>query len=212
MSSGYFESCESNGQQDGVDLTEDDLVFVTNGSLVENSEWGDYHTPAKFDPIVHDGGSWHLWRNIAAQDTSFGRPDKFCTRPEESQWASASITTLDPRIPAYIEKIAKRAIFHVIAQLTRLAIQLMAHTFVRTSEQDLEHSLHVLTLLDLVVDDLLRGRCGGHPSKKATGKRPRRPSWTTVWSLTGGSSPAEALDRTAAMCYGQRSSRMRRRA
>ena len=89
-------------------FTEDDLVFVTNGSLVENSEWGDHHTPAKFDPIVHDGGSWHLWRNIAAQDPSFGRPDKFCTRPEESQWASASITTLDPRIPAYIEKISKR--------------------------------------------------------------------------------------------------------
>lgn len=96
------------GKVGGLDLTENDLVFVTNGSLVENSEWGDHHTPAKFDPIVHDGGSWHLWRNIAAQDPSFGRPDKFCTRPEESQWASASITTLDERIPAYIEKIAKR--------------------------------------------------------------------------------------------------------
>ncbi len=96
------------GKVGGVDLTENELVFVTNGSLVENSEWGDHHTAAKFDPIVHDGGSWHLWRNIAAQDPSFGRPDKFCTRPEESQWASASITTLDQRIPSYIEKISKR--------------------------------------------------------------------------------------------------------
>ncbi len=60
-----------NGQQGGVDVTEDDLVFVTNGSLVENSAWGDHHTPAKFDPIVHDGGSWHLWRNIAVQDPLF---------------------------------------------------------------------------------------------------------------------------------------------
>lgn len=97
------------GQTGGVDLTENDLVFVTNGSLVENSEWGDHRTPAKFDPVVHDGGSWHLWRNIAAQDASFGNPDKFCTHAEESQWASASITTLDSRIPAYIEKIAKRS-------------------------------------------------------------------------------------------------------
>jgi oleate hydratase len=96
------------GRTGGLDLTENELVFVTNGSLVENSEWGDHHTAAKFDPIVHDGGSWHLWRNIAAQDPSFGRPDKFCMRPEESQWESASITTLDERIPAYIEKIAKR--------------------------------------------------------------------------------------------------------
>ncbi len=96
------------GRTGGVDLTENDLVFVTNGSLVENSVWGDHHTPAAFDPVVRDGGSWHLWRNIAAQDPAFGKPDKFCTFPEQSQWASASITTLDPRIPAYIEKIAQR--------------------------------------------------------------------------------------------------------
>ncbi|SDR74177.1 oleate hydratase [Microterricola viridarii] len=96
------------GVEGGLDLTEDDLVFVTNGSLVENSQWGDHKTAAAFDPVVHDGGSWHLWRNIAAQHPSFGRPDKFCTSPEESQWESASITTLDERIPAYIEKIAKR--------------------------------------------------------------------------------------------------------
>ncbi|MFC6354508.1 oleate hydratase [Luethyella okanaganae] len=96
------------GVEGGVDTTENELVFVTNGSLVENSRWGDHHAPAAFDPVVHDGGSWHLWRNIAAQDASFGRPDKFCTFPEQSQWESASITTLDERIPAYIEKIAKR--------------------------------------------------------------------------------------------------------
>ncbi len=96
------------GQEGGIDLTEDDLVFVTNGSLVENSDWGDHKTPAKFDPVVRDGGSWHLWRNIAAQDPSFGNPDKFCNHTDESQWESATITTLDTRIPAYIEKIARR--------------------------------------------------------------------------------------------------------
>ncbi|ERK70730.1 oleate hydratase [Leifsonia aquatica] len=96
------------GVEGGVDLGDDDLVFVTNGSLVENSRWGDHHTKAEWDPVVHDGGSWHLWRNIAAQDPSFGHPDKFCTFPEKSQWESASITTLDERIPAHIERIAKR--------------------------------------------------------------------------------------------------------
>lgn len=96
------------GQDGGVDVTDNDLVFVTNGSLVENSDWGDHHTPAMFDAVVHDGGSWNLWRNIAAQDDSFGRPDVFCTSPEQSQWESASITTLDQRIPDFIEKIAHR--------------------------------------------------------------------------------------------------------
>jgi oleate hydratase len=98
----------SDGKEGGLDLSENDLVFVTNGSLVENSRWGDHHTAPAFDPVVHDGGSWHLWRNIAVQDPSFGNPDKFCTFPEQSQWESASVTTLDERIPAYIEKICKR--------------------------------------------------------------------------------------------------------
>lgn len=96
------------GEHGGLDLTENDLVFVTNGSLVENSNWGDHHTPAQYNPEVLEGGSWYLWRKIAAQDPSFGNPDKFCTTPEESQWESATVTTLDARIPAYIEKIAKR--------------------------------------------------------------------------------------------------------
>ena len=96
------------GEHGGLDLTENDLVFVTNGSLVENSNWGDHHTPAQYNPEVREGGSWYLWRKIAAQDPSFGNPDKFCTTPEESQWESATVTTLDARIPAYIEKIAKR--------------------------------------------------------------------------------------------------------
>ena len=96
------------GEPGALDLTENELVFVTNGSLVENSNWGDHHTPATLDPEVHEGGSWHLWRQIAAQDPSFGHPDKFCTFPEQSQWESASITTLDERIPAHIERIAKR--------------------------------------------------------------------------------------------------------
>ncbi|MET1005310.1 MAG: oleate hydratase [Propionibacteriaceae bacterium] len=96
------------GELGGLDLTEDDLVFVTNGSLVENSSWGDHQTPARFDPEVHEGGSWALWRRISAQDPSFGNPDKFCTHVEESQWESASITVTSDEIREYITKIARR--------------------------------------------------------------------------------------------------------
>ncbi len=89
-------------------ITKNELVFVTHGSLVENSDWCDPNTPAKFLPEVRDDGRWHLWRNIAAQDPSFGRPDKFCMFPEQTQWESATVTTLDEQIPAYMESIAKR--------------------------------------------------------------------------------------------------------
>ena len=49
-----------------------------------------------------------MWKRIAAQDPSFGHPEKFCCDPERSNWMSATVTTLDSRIPNYIQKICKR--------------------------------------------------------------------------------------------------------
>ena len=34
--------------------------------------------------------------------------EKFCSDPEHSNWESATITTLDDKIPQYIQKICKR--------------------------------------------------------------------------------------------------------
>lgn len=98
--------CRRAGNEEYIDLTEDDLVFVTNGSCTESSSSGDHHRAAEFNRST--GGCWELWRNIAKQDTSFGRPDKFCTNTEATNWESATVTTLDDRIPPYIEKICKR--------------------------------------------------------------------------------------------------------
>ncbi len=97
------------GKEETMELTRDDLVFFTNGSLVENSKWGDHYTAPEFDPEIHEGGSWALWRKIAAQDPSFGNPDNFCTHTEESYWESATITVKDERIRKYIERITQRA-------------------------------------------------------------------------------------------------------
>lgn len=49
-----------------------------------------------------------MWRKIAAQDSAFGNPDKFCYDPEKSNWMSATVTTLDQRIVPYIKDICKR--------------------------------------------------------------------------------------------------------
>jgi oleate hydratase len=96
------------GDPGGLDLTDNDLVFVTNGSCVENSAWGDHHTVPAFDPEIRAGSIWALWRNIARQDPSFGRPDTFCTHTDQSTWESASLTTIDDRIPPYIQRICQR--------------------------------------------------------------------------------------------------------
>ena len=96
------------GLEDCIDLTENDLVFITNGGCVENSTIGSQNTAAPYRPEIKEGGGWDLWRKIAAQDPSFGHPDKFCYDPELSNWMSATITTLDQKIVPCIKKICKR--------------------------------------------------------------------------------------------------------
>ena len=99
---------ESEGKQDEISLTENDLVFYTNGSNVENSTYGSQTKAAGMDGEIHPGGSFDLWRRIAAQDPSFGKPDKFCMDPEDSNWVSATVNTLDEKILPYIQRVCKR--------------------------------------------------------------------------------------------------------
>lgn len=99
---------ERDGVSDVIGLTENDLVFITNGGCVENSSLGSQNTPAPFNYEIKPGGGWDMWRRIAAQDSSFGHPDKFCHNPEQSNWMSATVTTLDGKIPPYVQNICKR--------------------------------------------------------------------------------------------------------
>ncbi len=94
--------------EETIELTEDDLVFITPGSCVAHSSFGSQDTPAKFAPELVDGDGWDLWKKIAAQSPEFGHPEKFCSTPELSNWESATVTTLDDKILPYIEKICHR--------------------------------------------------------------------------------------------------------
>ena len=99
---------EVEGETRFVDLTEDDLVFITNGGCVENSAMGSQNTPAPYNPEIKPGGGWDMWRRIAAQSPDFGNPDKFCYDSELCNWMSATVETLDQRIIPYITNICKR--------------------------------------------------------------------------------------------------------
>ena len=96
------------GQQEFLDLTDDDYLFITNGSNVENSTIGGQDKPCEYITDIRPGGSFDLWRKIAAQDPSFGHPDKFCTNPEECNWMGVTVNTLDEKILPYIQNICKR--------------------------------------------------------------------------------------------------------
>lgn len=96
------------GRQEFIGLTESDMVFITNGGCVENASMGSQDTPAAYNTEIRPGGGWDMWRRIAAQDPAFGNPDKFCVDPEQTNWMSATVETLDQRIIPYIKNICKR--------------------------------------------------------------------------------------------------------
>ncbi|NCU15967.1 oleate hydratase, partial [Lactobacillus paracasei] len=96
----------ADGQPGGTYLSENDLVFTTIGSLTENSDNGDQHTAARLDE--GPAPAWDLWRRIAAKDPAFGHPEGFCGNIAQRKWESATVTTIDARIPEYIQKICKR--------------------------------------------------------------------------------------------------------
>lgn len=97
-----------NGEKKEIALTENDLVFVTNGSCTEGTIYGDQDHAPDVEAEVRNSGCWNLWKNIARQHESFGHPEKFCSDKEKTNWESATVTTSDDRIISYIENICKR--------------------------------------------------------------------------------------------------------
>lgn len=99
---------KSGGKEAGIALTENDLVFITNGSCTEGTIYGDQEHAPNGDAEVRTSGCWSLWKNIAAQDPAFGHPEKFCADITKTNWESATVTTLDDKILPYIERICQR--------------------------------------------------------------------------------------------------------
>ena len=100
--------CKINGEKQKIKLTENDLVFVTNGSCTEGTIYGSQNKAPVKGAEVRKSGCWELWKNIAEQDKAFGNPYKFCSDTSRSSWESATITTSDETIISHIKKICKR--------------------------------------------------------------------------------------------------------
>ena len=72
-----------------------DLVFVTIGSIVEDTAYGDADTVPELrvnELNAQVGASWQLWKNLAQKSPAFGRPEKFCGNVPASTWESATLT------------------------------------------------------------------------------------------------------------------------
>jgi oleate hydratase len=86
--------CHTGEGDKTIDVREGDLVFVTTGSMTEDTAYGDDDTaPQLTDTDKPGSGSgWQLWKNLAEQSEVFGRPDTFCGNVPRSTWESVTLT------------------------------------------------------------------------------------------------------------------------
>ena len=95
--------------QHSIPLTENDLVFITNGSCTDTSCYGSQNSAPDLSNVLSGSGeTWNLWKNIAKQGDDLGHPSVFCEKVDETNWMSATIATKDPEIIECIKNICKR--------------------------------------------------------------------------------------------------------
>ncbi len=85
----------SSDGEDKIKISARDLVFVTTGSIVEDTAYGDGDTVPELKVGNDDPGAgpgWRLWKNLARKSPVFGRPEKFCGNSLASMWESATLT------------------------------------------------------------------------------------------------------------------------
>ena len=96
------------GVEHVVDLTENDLVIVTNGAQGDGSAYGDNDHAPVVTIKNGEGPSIELWKKLAAQDPAFGNPDKFFCDIEKTSWESWTVDTANKQILDAIQNICKR--------------------------------------------------------------------------------------------------------
>ncbi|MDR3691786.1 MAG: oleate hydratase [Fimbriimonas sp.] len=84
----------SGGVTQEIPVGEEDLVFVTNGSMTADKSFGSM-TMAPTQAV--GGEAWKLWEVMAAGRPDFGNPTVFNGHIDESAWESFTVTVSDPK-------------------------------------------------------------------------------------------------------------------
>ncbi len=91
-----------------VELHDDDLVMVTNGSQLSDMSVGSMESPPH--PKSGTGQSFALWKTLARGRNEFGHPEVFTDHVDHSGWVSFTLTCHDPLFPTLMEKFSGREI------------------------------------------------------------------------------------------------------
>ena len=93
----------TDGKASVISTTENDLVFVTNGSMTTNSTFGDNTHVAVTNRSIEDLGCFGLWQNLARKHEKFGHPEKFLGQIDKTKWMSVFVTVKD--YPEFFERM-----------------------------------------------------------------------------------------------------------
>jgi len=93
------------GETSRVAVRPEDMVFFTNGSMAQNSAFGDSHTVAPTHRDTRDRGVFTVWEKLARRDAKFGSPATFISDIDKTKWVSFFPTITD--YPQFVERIER---------------------------------------------------------------------------------------------------------
>ena len=89
-----------------LSLSDNDLVFLTNGSMTTNSSLGSM----KSAPVINTSvpkDSWSIWNDISKEHSSFGNPKVFDEQIDKTKWESFSISFRDKTFSDLMQSFSK---------------------------------------------------------------------------------------------------------
>lgn len=96
-----------NGGVESVEVSKDDLVFISNGSMVANFTLGSMDKAP--DKVAEKkDNSWLLWEKLSKISPEFGTPSVFNKEIDKSKWVSFTVTQKAPLFLQLLENITKR--------------------------------------------------------------------------------------------------------
>jgi oleate hydratase len=93
------------GKQKEIEVGPNDLVMLTNGSMVTDYSLGSNTTAPELITSKKDG-HWALWEKLAKDKPEFGKPEVFNSHIDESKWESFTVTGSDPIFFELMEKFS----------------------------------------------------------------------------------------------------------
>ncbi|MEI5990649.1 antigen [Enterococcus termitis] len=92
------------GNGETIELNEEDVVIMTNGTMTDSSTEGDWSTPAP--AVTEESRSARLWRNIAKKKAGLGNPEPFFGNEAETNWESFTVTCRGDKLLKRIEEFS----------------------------------------------------------------------------------------------------------